>query len=328
MGGVLTARGWTGVALVLLGATSLAGCANAGTSDGATGATTEAPGTNPTAAGPTATTTTAPPAADPTVVAAGDIASCSSDGDEATAMLVAARPEAIVVTLGDNVYDRGRPSEFADCYDRSWGASRSRTRPAPGNHDYATARAAGYFGYFGEAAGDPARGYYSYQVGTWHVVALNSNCTVVSCAAGGDQENWLRADLAGSSSRCVLAYWHHPRFSSGRTHGPATAVGPLWKALYDAGADLVLSGHEHNYERFGPLDPSGRPDPERGVRSFVVGTGGRSHYPFAEPVAGSEVRNDSTYGVLELTLSADHFAWTFVPVAGATFTDSGSSGCH
>ena len=265
---------------------------------------------------------------DPVVLAAGDIASCSSSGDEATAALLAAHPTAVVVTLGDHVYDRGRPAEFADCYDTSWGSSRHRTHPAPGNHDYATARAAGYFGYFGASAGDPARGYYSYDVGSWHVVSLNSNCSAVSCAAGSSQEVWLRAELSASSSRCTLAYWHHPRFSSGRTHGSSEAVAPLWQALYDAGADLVLSGHEHNYERLGPLDPSGRVDGERGLRSFVVGTGGRSHYSFGAPVTGSELRNHDTFGVLRLTLSSEAFTWAFLPIVGSTFTDAGSASCH
>lgn len=320
--------------MALAAALAAAGCRDADDGE-ATIATTTTVG-RATTGGPAATGgpatpvpgATAPAPPDPVVVAAGDIASCSSSGDEATAALVAARPQAVVVTLGDNVYDRGRPGEFADCYAPSWGASRERTRPAPGNHDYATAGAAGYFGYFGDAAGDPATGYYSFEVGTWHVVALNSNCTVVSCAAGHAQEQWLRADLARSPSRCTLAYWHHPRFSSGRAHGSSTAVAPLWQALYDAGADVVLSGHEHHYERLGPLDPSGRLDPERGIRSFVVGTGGRSHYRFGAPVVGSEVRDEATFGVLELTLSDGRFAWTFVPVAGASFTDSGSAGCH
>ena len=271
---------------------------------------------------------TATAGAEPVLLAAGDIASCSSSGDEATAALVAAQPSALVVTLGDDVYDSGTPSEFAHCYDPSWGASRARTRPAPGNHDYATPGAAGYFEYFGALAGDPAKGYYSYDVGAWHVVALNSNCSVVSCAAGSAQEQWLRADLAAHPTACTLAYWHHPRFSSGTVHGSSTAVAPLWRALYDNNADLVLSGHEHNYERFAPLDPAGRVDEGRGVRSFVVGTGGASHYPLGTPISGSEARNSDTFGVLQLTLEADGFDWRFLPQPGKTFTDAGSARCH
>jgi hypothetical protein len=300
-----------------------------------------APATASTAALATTSTTTpaAPPTAKPTtsttappveavLLAAGDIASCSSSGDEATASLLAARPSATVVTLGDNAYNRGTPAEFAGCFAPSWGAGKPRTRPSPGNHDYATAGAAGYFGYFGPAAGDATTGYYSYDLGAWHVVALNSNCWVVSCATGSAQERWLRADLAARRGGCTLAYWHHPRFSSGTVHGPTTAVAPLWQALYDYGAEVVLAGHEHNYERFAPLNPSGAVDPARGVRSFVVGTGGHSHYPFGPALPGSEVRNRDTFGVLQLTLKADAFSWQFLPEPGRTFTDSGTAVCH
>jgi hypothetical protein len=299
--------------------------------DAATGPTAPAPSapqasSTPTP-GPVPDVDPAPPG-DPVVLAAGDIASCTSSGDEETAALVDARPEAVVVTLGDNVYDHGTAREFAACYEPSWGRSRSRTRPSPGNHDYGTAGAAGYFGYFGPAAGNPADGYYSYEVGRWHVVSLNSNCTAVPCRPGSAQERWLRADLAASASRCTLAYWHHPRFSSGRVHGSSDAVAPLWQALYDAGADVVLAGHEHHYERLAPLDPAGDPDEARGIRSFVVGTGGRSRYPFGPPIAGSEIRDRSTFGVLSLTLGDDRYEWAFLPSAGGTFTDEGTGRCH
>ena len=313
---------------VLSALAALAACGDDDTRGPAAPTTSVAPAPPPPGPAPGPPPPDPQPAPDAVVLAAGDVASCSSSGDEATAELLAARPHGVVVTLGDNVYDRGRPAEFADCYDPSWGASRHRTRPSPGNHDYATARAAGYFGYFGAAAGDPATGYYSYDLGSWHVVSLNSNCSAVPCAAGGAQERWLRADLAASSSPCTLAYWHHPRFSSGRTHGSSTSVAPLWQALYDAGADVVLAGHEHNYERFAPLDPAGGVDPGRGIRSFVVGTGGRSHYAFGAPLPGSEVRHDDTYGVLQLTLWPGRFGWEFVAVAGGSFTDSGSAACH
>jgi hypothetical protein len=262
------------------------------------------------------------------LLAAGDIASCSSGGDEATAALLDGHPAAAVATLGDNAYDRGSATDYARCYGPSWGASKSRTKPSTGNHDYATAGAAGYFGYFGPVAGDPAQGYYGYDLGSWHVVALNSNCSNVSCAAGGAQERWLRADLAAHPTACTLAYWHHPRFSSGTTHGSSTATAALWQALYDANADLVLQGHEHNYERFAPLDPSGRSDPARGLRSFVVGTGGASHYPLGAALPGSEARNADTYGVLQLTLRGDGFDWQFLAQAGKTFRDTGSARCH
>lgn len=291
------------------------------------------PPTTGTAPGAVATTAAGPaPTASPAdavvVVAAGDIATCDASGDEATAALVTARPNATVLTLGDNAYDDGSAQEFNQCYQPTWGAFKDRTRPAAGNHDYGTSGAAGYFGYFGPAAGGRGEGYYSYDLGAWHVVALNSNCSDVRCFAGSEQEQWLRADLAANNRPCTLAYWHHPRFSSGERHGSSATVAALWQALYDAGADVVLAGHEHNYERLGPLNPSGDVDPDRGVRSFVVGTGGKSHYPFRRPIAGSEVRNDDTYGVLQLTLRAGSFDWEFVPQAGGSFTDSGSAPCH
>ncbi|MGH9277189.1 MAG: metallophosphoesterase family protein [Acidimicrobiales bacterium] len=273
-------------------------------------------------------TTSGAATGDPVVLAAGDIASCESTGDEATAPLVAARPNATVITLGDNVYDDGTARQFRDCYEPSWGPVKSRTRPSAGNHDYETPGASGYFGYFGAAAGEPGAGYYSYDVGAWHVIVLNSNCGDVSCSAGRAQEQWLRGDLAAANRACTLAYWHHPRFSSGTRHGSSATVAPFWQALYDGGADLVLTGHEHNYERLGPLTPAGALDEARGIRSFVVGTGGRSHYGFGRPITGSEVRNDDTYGVLQLTLKATSFDWQFLPEAGKTFTDAGSAPCH
>ena len=306
----------------MLAALTLWSACDTSTGDQAAEPTTARPAT----AVPSSSTT--PPPNDPVVIAAGDIASCSSSGDERTAALLDQHPTAVVVTLGDHAYDRGTTDEFDDCYDPSWGRSRSRTRPSPGNHDYATRAAVGYFDYFGAAAGDPANGYYSYELGSWQVVALNSNCTAVSCAPGGPQERWLRERLAAHPGVCTLAYWHHPRFSSGTTHGSSGTVGPLWQALYDHDADVVLQGHEHNYERFGALDPSGRIDTRRGVRSFVVGTGGRSHYRLGEPITGSEAQNDDTYGVLHLTLHADAFTWRFVAEEGRTFFDAGSASCH
>jgi hypothetical protein len=270
--------------------------------------------------------TTGLPAA--TLLAAGDIASCNSTGDEATAALLDARPNAVVATLGDNVYENGTVREFTNCYEPTWGRHKGRTRPALGNHEYGVFRAEGYFTTFGEAAGEAPLGWYSYDLGAWHIVVLNSNCEAVGCATGGSQETFLREDLAAHPALCTLAVWHHPRWSSGSTHGPTAAVTPLYIALFEAGADIVLSGHEHNYERFAPLDPKGEPDGARGIRQFVVGTGGRSHYPFGPPLPGSEVRNDNTYGLLALTLRANSYQWQFVPEAGKTFTDSGSTNCH
>jgi hypothetical protein len=265
---------------------------------------------------------------DPVLVAVGDIASCSSDGDEATAALLDDLPGTIA-TLGDNVYRNGTPQEFAECYDPSWGRHKDRTRPAPGNHDYETSGAAGYFDYFGAAAGEPGKGYYSYDLGTWHIVVLNSNCSQVGgCGDGSSQEQWLREDLAAHPATCTLAYWHHPLFSSGTEHGGDEAMRPIWHVLYDAGADVVLVGHEHNYERFAPLDPTGATDPERGIRQFVVGTGGKSLYRFGEPLPASEVRNAEAMGVLKLRLHATGYDWQFVPVPGALFDDTGAWPCH
>ena len=266
---------------------------------------------------------------DPVLLAAGDIASCASPGDEATAALLD-RLGGTIATLGDNVYDSGAPQEFAICYHPSWGRHKSRTRPAAGNHDYGTAAAAGYFAYFGDAAGDPSKGYYSYDLGSWHIVVINSNCAQVGgCGAGSSQEQWLRADLAAHPAACTLAYWHHPRFSSGNAHGSDAELEPIWRALYEHRADVVLSGHEHNYERFAPQDSVGNLDWDRGIRQFVVGTGGRSHYDGFMPVLPhSEVRNGDTFGVLRLTLHPTGYDWQFVPESGKTFTDAGSGTCH
>jgi hypothetical protein len=280
---------------------------------------------------PTATPTTPPtvPPAAAILVGAGDIASCSSSGDEATAALLETIP-GIVYTTGDNVYDNGTATEFANCYGPSWGREsiKSRTRPVAGNHDYNTPNATSYYGYFGAAAGDPAKGYYAYEAGPWRVYALNSNCAAIGgCGAGSAQEQWLRAELAANPRSCVLAMWHHPRFSSGQ-HGSSTATQALYQALYDFDAELVLVGHDHTYERFAPQTVTGSLDNARGIVQIVVGTGGRSHYGFPTIRANSLVRNGDTYGVLRLVLSAGSWTFDFVPEAGKTFTDSGSGACH
>jgi hypothetical protein len=270
-----------------------------------------------------------PPSDDPVIVGAGDIASCSSTGDEATANLLD-NIAGTVITLGDNAYSSGTATEYTNCYGPSWGRHLARTRPSPGNHEYNTLDASGYFGYFGSAAGDPTKGYYSYDVGAWHIIVLNSNssCTTISCAAGSAQDTWLRADLAAHGNVCTLAYWHHPRFNSGASHGNNTAVANFWDALYQYGADVILNGHEHVYERFAPQTPAAVADPAAGIRQFTVGTGGASHYTFGTIQPNSEVRNGTAYGVLKLTLHATSYDWQFVPVAGATFTDSGTGSCH
>jgi hypothetical protein len=280
--------------------------------------------TSGTKSGTSSVTVTSVPTGSVTFVGAGDIASCSSTGDEATANLLDGI-SGTVFTLGDNAYESGTATEFANCYDPTWGRHKTRTWPSPGNHEYNTPGATGYYGYFGAAAGDPAKGYYSYDLGDWHVIVLNSS---IAHDASSTQVTWLTNDLAASSKSCTVAYWHHPRFSSGSGHGNDPSVQPFWDALYAANADLVLSGHDHDYERFAPQTPSGVADAARGIREFVVGTGGRSHYGLGTLKANSQVFNGATYGVLKLTLSAGGYSWEFVHVAGASFTDSGSGSCH
>ncbi len=274
-------------------------------------------------------TSAGPP--DPILVGAGDISTCANTNDEATALLLDAlftgEPPGAVFTAGDNAYEIGATDQYNMCYDPTWGRHKSRTNPSPGNHEYYTLNAGGYFGYFGAAAGSPTEGYYSYDLGVWHVVAINSNCSAIGgCGAGSPQEQWLRADLAASAADCTLAYWHHPRFSSGQ-HGNDAGLGAIWQALFDHGVDLVINGHDHNYERFAPQDPSANLESVRGIREIVAGTGGRSLRPFATIVANSELRDYSTYGVIKLTLHPASYDWQFIPIAGGTFTDSGSQAC-
>ena len=268
-------------------------------------------------------------AADPVLVGAGDISTCANLNDSATELLLDTI-EGTVFTLGDNSYESGTASEFANCYNPTWGQHKARTMPSVGNHEYQTPNATGYYNYFGAAAGDPAKGYYSYNLGAWHIIVINTNnsCTIISCAAGSAQEQWLRDDLAANPAVCTLAYWHHPRFSSSSVHGSQAYMQPIWQALYDFGADVVLSGHTHNYERFAKQTPAGVADPVRGIREIVVGTGGKEFYPINATIANSEANNDDTHGVLKMTLHASSYDWEFVPVAGGTFTDTGSDACY
>jgi hypothetical protein len=272
----------------------------------------------------------------PTLVAAGDIAcppgslptgdTCEQAG---TAALVQSLAPTAVAALGDEQYDSGTSLEFAGAFEPSWGQFKSLIHPAVGNHEYLTTGASGYFGYFGSAAGDPTKGYYSYDLGDWHLISLNSNCEYVSCAAGGPQGRWLRADLASHSAPCTLAYWHHPLFTSGLAEGQSDglATRPLWQALYDNHADVVLNGHDHDYERFAPQGPTGQRDPN-GIREFVVGTGGKSHFPISTTSANSEIHDTGSFGVLLLTLSAASYEWRFVPETPGGFTDHGTAECH
>src|SRR5579872_3327837 len=264
------------------------------------------------------------------LVGAGDIASCDDlRGAEATAKLIDGIP-GTVFAVGDLAYPDGSDEQFAKCYGATWGRFKDRTRPAPGNHEYHSDGASGYVRYFGAAAGDPTKAYYSYDLGAWHIIALNSECEAVGgCGVGSQQEQWLRQDLNAHPAKCTLAYWHKPLFSSGAAHGNDPEVKALWDALYAANVDVVLNGHDHDYERFAPQDPSGNLDSQRGIREFVVGTGGKnSHRSFAAPKPDSEVRQADTFGVLKVTLHATSYDWEFVPEAGKTFSDFGTGACH
>jgi calcineurin-like phosphoesterase family protein len=276
---------------------------------------------------PTIAVPTTNPSLPATLVGAGDIATCGTDHDEDTAKLVERIP-GTVFAAGDNAYDKGTAREYASCYGPSWGAFKDRTRPVPGNHEYNSRGATPYFDYWGPAAGTRGQGWYAYDVGSWRIYALNSNCTVIGgCGETSAQGRWLAADLTAHPARCVLAYWHHPRFSSG-AHGNSSFMEDAWDVLYQAGADVVISGHDHDYERFAPQDPNGKAHPDRGIREFVVGTGGGALRRFNRPAPNSEVRNAVTFGVIVLTLRPDGYDWRFVPVAGSSFSDSGSDTCH
>lgn len=256
------------------------------------------------------------------LVGAGDIADCRHPGSEATARLLD-RISGTVFTAGDNAYPNGAAEDFRNCYHPTWGRHIRRTRPTPGNHDYALNGGNAYFEYFGSAAGPMGSGYYSYDVGTWHVVALNSQ---ISMQQGSPQVSWLREDLRNSDSRCTVAYWHRPLFSSGE-HGDNPDTRELWRTLFEFGAEIVVSGHDHSYERFAPQTPDGLPDSARGLRQFVVGTGGAGLRSFPRSRLNSEARG-SVWGVLVLSLDDGGYRWEFQPVEGATFRDSGSGQCH
>jgi hypothetical protein len=265
-----------------------------------------------------------------TVVAAGDIAQCfdapaSASMAAKTAALV--KPtDVLVLTMGDNAYQDATPAEFATCFDPTWGAFKDRIRPSIGNHETHTPNAAGYFGYFGAQAGTDQRGYYSFDYGGWHFISLNS---LVDTSQGSEQYQWLIADLASSrNTLCTIAYWHYPLFNSGEKHGVYPQMRPFFDALYNAGVEIVLTGDEHLYERFGPQTANGVADPARGIRQFVVGTGGAELYKFALPLPNSEVRVEGTWGVLRLTLGEGKYSWQFVPVGGGAALDVGTDTCH
>jgi hypothetical protein len=269
-----------------------------------------------------------------TLVGAGDIAGCGAAlaGAEATAKLIEGIPGEVFAS-GDLAYEHGNSAEFHDCYGKTWGRFKDRTHPTLGNHEYGTPEGRDYFKYWGERAGPVGKGYYSFDLGVWHIIALNSNCDAPGlggCAAGSPEEAWLKKDLSEHPGSCIIAYGHHALFSSGifRKHAVHPELKQIVQDLYAAHADLLLVGHEHSYERFAPQDPDGKVDPEHGIREIVVGTGGRSHDPLGFAMDNSEIRNSSTFGVLKVTLMPHAYTWEFIPVAGETFTDSGSGVCH
>jgi acid phosphatase type 7 len=313
-------------------------------------ATSPSPSPSPTqtSASPTPTPTvtsaspTPPPGADPVIAAAGDIACDPTDANYnggagsksychelATARLITSGGYDRVFALGDEQYADATLDKFQTSYDPSWGQFKSKTVPVPGNHEYLDGNADGYYSYFGAAAGDPTKGYYSFNLGTWHVIVLNGECSYVGgCGAGTPQETWLRADLASHPSTCTLAMWHEPRFASGSGGDTGTGFTTFWTDLYNAGAELLLNGHIHDYERFAPQTPNGTADNARGIREFVVGTGGKSLVGFDRSLPNSQVRNANTYGVLKLTLHPGSYDWQFVHEQGKNFTDSGTTSCH
>jgi acid phosphatase type 7 len=295
-----------------------------------------------------------PAAGDPVVAAAGDIACDPADRNYAagfgnarrchelaTSNLLLRRDLDAVLALGDLQYERGPYANFLASFAQTWGRLKNIMRPVPGNHDYLDPGAAGYFDYFngpGQVSGQAGQrdqgGFYSFDLGAWHIVALNSECadppvdpTGASCAPGSLQERWLRADLAAHPARCTLAMWHQPLFTSGE-EGSSPQVQPLWQALYEFGVDVVLNGHAHAFERFAPMDPLGGPDPARGIREFVVGTGGKSHQPLRTVQPNSEVRDVTSFGVLQMRLRPAGYDWTFLPDTRGGFTDAGSAACH
>lgn len=311
---------------------------------------TNAHGREPTA--PLETASVPPPSGpdDPVVVAVGDIAcdpfdsdwdqgSATACGQVATSDLALSLDPDAVLALGDLQYECGGYEAFLASYDPSWGRLKAITHPVPGNHEYNAAfetdgtdcstatDGAGYYEYFGAAAGDPSEGWYSYDLGAWHVIAINSNCGKLGgCGGNAPQGEWLAADLAADDAACTLAYWHYPRYSSGQ-HGNSDSMASLWEMMVGGGVDVVLTGHDHDYERFVPLDASQQPDPE-GIRSFVVGTGGKSLREFTSEQVGSEVRIADTFGVLRLTLGETSFGWEFLPVPGGAPLDAGAGACH
>lgn len=283
---------------------------------------------SPTIPGPSPTPTLPTPGPE-VFVGAGDIA--VNDGKAGETAKLLDQIGGVVFTLGDNAYPNGSRENYRNAYDRTWGRFVGRTWPAPGNHEYNTPGAAPYFEYFGENAGTPGLGYYSRDLGAWHIISLNSNAmepgSGVDVSPNGMQGRWLQDDLAASKAKCTLAYWHHPLFTSGKNNESGW-MRDFFRILWNANAELVLTGHDHLYERFAPQDADGRNDPARGIREFVVGTGGVPFYPFVTTRANSEVRIRDYWGVLKLTLLADSYQWDFVTAPNGAIQDHGAGTCH
>ncbi|MFZ6734292.1 metallophosphoesterase family protein [Undibacterium sp. Ji42W] len=268
-----------------------------------------------------------------TVYVAGDIADCRKRPPvesmaARTAELIASGLDkdstARAITLGDNTYPVGKPEEFSNCYEPTWGRFKEKTLPSPGNHDYGMPKALGYYNYFGELAGPDRRGYYATRLGKWYILSLNSN---LDQAQMQEQLKWLKDELDSNKQSCTLAFWHHPVYSSGG-HGNNKNMQEAWTMLAAAKADIVLAAHDHDYERFAPLDANGDRDDKNGIRSFVVGTGGAKLTPMFLPKGATELRDNSTHGVLKLTLHAKSYEWEFLPVPGQALVDKGQAACH
>ena len=260
------------------------------------------------------------------LIGAGDIANCETQHDEQTAALIAGYPEAAVFSIGDNAYGEGTREDFDKCFEPSWGPLKDRLRPVPGNHDYKTNLGLPYYDYFGEAAGEPGLGYYSYELGSWHIVTLNSNCTQVDCGPGSAQVRWLYEDLRLNKQRCTLLYWHHPYWSTDAQQGSST-VETFWKIANRFRAEVVVNGHDHFYERYAPMNSQSKYDKE-GVRMFIVGTGGSDLHALPEIRPNNIARDNSTFGVIKFNLYSSRYEWEFIPTEGGQFTDSGAGECH
>jgi hypothetical protein len=270
------------------------------------------------------------PSGDPVLVAAGDQHACDGTGDSQTAALLGGLNPDVVASLGDESGEYGYLSEFTNCFDPTWGAFKSITKPVPGNHDYeGDSSASGYFTYWGAVAGNPGQGWYSYDLGSWHILAINSNCGLVGgCGPGNAEVQWIKSDLAAHPNTCTLAYFHHPLFYSTPEPGYNGPVDYIYQALYNGGVDVVVNAHARSYERFAPQDPSGNLDTTYGIREFIVATGGANLDNSNHHAANSQAWQASTLGVLELTLHPGSYDWQFVPVAGGSYTDAGSDSCH